>query len=462
MIELKGNKALVVGLGYRTGLAACNFLAQRNFSVTGNDLKSLDQLTSVIEKMDPSVRIIAGMQSPEILSQGFDFVVLSPGVPKSIPLVQEAARKGIPVIAEIELASRFMKGFVVGSTGTDGKSTTTALVGHILSGLGIKTLVGGNIGIPLISLVGDTSEDSVSVIELSSFQLETIDAFHPHAAAMLNITPDHLDRYANMEEYAAAKMRIAKNQTADDAFVYYRDDALIARFLDKVGAQTFGFSLNAGGVDAFLRDGAVHVRWSGTDYRMVEIRTMKLVGRHNALNVMAAVLLVCAIASRMDRQIDFRRIGQLAADFPGLPHRMERLGEFEGRTFINDSKATTVGAVEMALGEFRGNAVLILGGRTKGDDYSRLAERLDGTIRALVLIGESRNEFKKIFSAFTPFTAESLEDAVRIAMKASRPGDAILLSPACASFDMFRSYEHRGEVFRSIFESLQKGEMAWM
>lgn len=461
MMELKGNKALVVGLGYRTGLAACNFLAGRGFAVTGNDIKTQDELAGVIEKMDPSVHIIAGTQSPEILSEGFDFLVLSPGVPRTIPLVREAAEKGIPVIAEIELAYRFMKGHIVGITGTDGKSTTTSLAGHVLSGLGIKTLVGGNIGIPLISLVDETADDSVSVIELSSFQLETIDAFRPHAAAMLNITPDHLDRYAGMDDYAAAKMRIAKNQTADDAFVHYRDDALIAQFLHGVRAKKFGFSLADDAADAFLCDGAVYVRWNGNIEKIVDVRTMKVVGRHNALNAMAAVLLVCAIMARMGRRIDFQHLGRLVADFPGLPHRMERLGAYEGRTFINDSKATTVGAVEMALEGFSGNAVLILGGRTKGDDYSRLAGRLKNKIRALVLIGESRDEFLKIFSAFSPLAAESLEDAVRISMKASRPGDTILLSPACASFDMFRSYEHRGDVFRGIFESLKKGEIAW-
>ncbi len=462
MIELKGNKALAVGLGYRTGLATCNFLAQRGFAVTGNDIKSLDELSSIIEKMDPSVRIIAGTQSPEILSEGFDFLVLSPGVPRTIPLIREAEARGIPVIAEIELAYRYMKGYIVGITGTDGKSTTTSLVGHILAGLGIHTLVGGNIGTPLISLVDETSDNSVSVIELSSFQLETIDAFRPHVAAMLNITPDHLDRYTNMDEYAAAKMRIAKNQTADDAFVYYRDDALITRFLDRIGAKKFGFSLADDDADAFLRDDAIHMRWNGHAQRILDTCAMKLLGRHNALNAMAAMLMVCAILQRMDREIDEHRIARLVSDFPGLPHRMERLGEFKGRMFINDSKATTVGAVEMALEGFCGNAVLILGGRTKGDDYSRLAKRLQGKIRALVLLGESKNEFSKLFTSFSPLIADSLEDAVRLAMHASCPGDAILLSPACASFDMFRSYEHRGEVFRSIFEGLKKGDIRWM
>jgi UDP-N-acetylmuramoylalanine--D-glutamate ligase len=462
MQELKGNRALVVGLGHRTGLAACNFLARRGYAVAGNDIKTRDALSSVLEKMDSSVRVIAGTQSPDILSEGFDFLVLSPGVPRSIPLIREAEQKGIPVIAEIELAYRFMKGYIIGITGTDGKSTTTSLVGHVFAGLGLPTLVGGNIGIPLVSLVDKTADDAVSVIELSSFQLETIDSFRPHAAALLNITPDHLDRYSSINEYAAAKMRIAKNQTVDDAFVYYKDDARIGAVIDKVCAKRLSFSFESDDADALVRDGIIYVRWDGDVHRVCEANALKIAGRHNVLNAMAALLMVLPILRRMEKEINIYEIARLLCDFPGLPHRMETVGEYEGRTFINDSKATTVGAVEMALQNFSGNAVLILGGRTKGDDYSRLVGKLNGKLRALVLIGESKEDFAKIFAAYAPMCAESLEDAVRLAMRASRPGDAILLSPACASFDMFKSYEHRGEVFRSIFESLRKGELSWM
>ncbi|MCX7679866.1 MAG: UDP-N-acetylmuramoyl-L-alanine--D-glutamate ligase [Spirochaetes bacterium] len=461
MIRLNGNKVLVVGLGKRTGLAACNFLSARGYDVTGNDVKDRSDLTEIVEKLNPSVRIVAGHQSPTILNDGFDFVVLSPGVPRSIPLIVEAQKRHIPVISEIELAFRFMKGYIIGITGTDGKSTTTALTGHILKELGEKTIVGGNIGIPLIGLVDSIDDETVSVIELSSFQLETIDSFRPDVAAILNITPDHLDRYANMEEYALAKMRIAKNQKPEDVFVYYADDERIAQYVAHVAATQLTFSLTDDRADAFLCDGAISVRWGGLLHRMLDVREMKLVGLHNALNAMASALMVCAILARMDRPIDFLEIGQCIARFSGLPHRMETLGEFAGRIFINDSKATTVGAVEMAVRNFTGNAVLILGGRTKGDDYSRLAKNLKGKIRALVLIGESQDEFKKIFSEFAPRCADSLEDAVREALSMSHPGDSILLSPACASFDMFTNYEHRGEVFRTIFEKLKRGEISW-
>lgn len=462
MKDLKGNKVLVIGLGKRTGLATCNFLAGRGFEVTANDVKSEDELSDIRQKLHKSVRIIAGHHSLSILNEGFDFIVLSPGVPRRIPLVEEAMRRNIPVIAEIELAYRYLKGYIIGITGTDGKSTTTALTGYILKELEIKTIVGGNIGIPFISLVDQTDENTISVIELSSFQLETIDTFRPHVAAILNITPDHLDRYSTMEEYALAKMQIAKNQTKENAFVYFADDAMIAKHIHMIASKQYSFSLVDEKAHAFLRDGHIYVHWNGTQHRMIDVHTMKLVGRHNALNAMAAMLMVCAIFEQMEKEIPFHRIAEIVAHFQGLAHRMEKVGEFEGRTFINDSKATTVGAVQMAVENFSNNAVLILGGRTKGDDYSRLAKSLKGKLRALVLIGESKSEFLKIFSEFSPICAETLEDAVIQSMRASHPGDTILLSPACASFDMFTSYEHRGDEFKKVFEKLKKGELCWM
>jgi UDP-N-acetylmuramoylalanine--D-glutamate ligase len=439
--DIKGQKALVVGLGHRSGLAACNFLARRGCSVTGSDIKSAADLAPVVSKLDPAVTIVTGAQEPALLDAGFDLLVLSPGVPQSIPLVKEAYRRGIPVISEIELAFRFMKGQAVGITGTDGKSTTTTLTGHLLAGLGIKTFVGGNIGVPLVSLVDDMDGDSVTVIELSSFQLETIRDFRADAAAVLNITPDHLDRYPGMKEYAAAKMRIAENQAPDNAFVYYLDDENLRPWLGNVKSRKMSFSLASKGADAFLDNGMIYLRRGGSARPVLEASRMTIIGRHNVLNAMASLLLVLAILDSRGIAPDYARLAELCAGFTGLPHRMERVGEYEGRTFINDSKATTVGAVEMALDGFSGNAVLILGGRTKGDDYSRLAKSIRGKLRGLVLMGESNGEFA--------------------AMKLSETGDSILLSPACASFDMFKSFEERGEKFRDSFTRLATGELKW-
>ena len=461
MTGLSGHRALVVGLGHRTGLAACNFLAKRGFQVTGNDIRSAGELAAVLKKVDASVKIIAGEQSPEILNGGFDFLVLSPGVPKSIALVRRAGEMKIPVISEIELAYRFMKGLIVGVTGTDGKSTTVTLTGHLLKGLGINTFVGGNIGIPLVSLVEGMDDDSVSVVELSSYQLETIDLFRADAAAILNITPDHLDRYAGLDEYGRAKLRIAENQADNDAFIYYYDDEHINHLLQEVRSKKLSFSLENTSADAFLKDGYIVLRRGGKTVNVLDISTLRILGSHNVLNTMASLLMVLSILERRGMEPDYRRLAELAAEFRGLPHRMEKIGDYAGRTFINDSKATTVGAVEMALAGFNGNAVLILGGRTKGDDYSRLAGGMAGKVRTLVLLGESKHEFARIFNGFKPTVVDTLEEAVVASMKLSEEGDSILLSPACASFDMFESYEDRGNRFRECFDKLTGGEISW-
>lgn len=461
MNGIQGHRVLVVGLGHRSGLAACNFLARRGFGVTGNDMKSAAELAPVVAKMDSRVKVVAGAQDPSLLDAGFDLLVLSPGVPQTIPLIREAYRRGVPVISEIELAFRFMKGQAVGITGTDGKSTTTTLTGHILSGLGLPALVGGNIGVPLVSLMEHTDDTSVSVIELSSFQLETVRDFRADAAAVLNITPDHLDRYPGMKEYAAAKMRIAENQRPGDAFVYYMDDTNLRPWLGGVKSRKLSFSLASRDADAFLDNGTIFLRRGGSAVPVLDASRMRIIGRHNVLNAMAALLLTLAILDSRGIAPDYARLAELCAGFTGLAHRMERVGEHAGRTFINDSKATTVGAVEMALDGFSGNAVLILGGRTKGDDYSRLAKSISGRLRGLVLMGESNAEFAKIFAACKPVLTDSMDGAVAAAMKLSMEGDSILLSPACASFDMFKNFEERGEKFRESFEKLARGELAW-
>jgi UDP-N-acetylmuramoylalanine--D-glutamate ligase len=240
----KRKKILVVGLGHRTGLAVCNFLAERGYSVAASDIKSRGDLGDIIAKLNRKVELHAGSQGPDLLKMGYNVIVLSPGVPAAIPLIKEAIKRRIPVISEIELSYMFMKGRVIGITGTDGKSTTTSLTGHILSHIGVKTFTGGNIGIPLISLVDGTDDRSVSVVELSSFQLETIDDFRPDVSSILNVTPDHLDRYAGMKEYFSAKLRVTENQKNNDFFVYFRDDATIRKGLRRIKSKKLSFSLN--------------------------------------------------------------------------------------------------------------------------------------------------------------------------------------------------------------------------
>jgi len=454
---------LVVGLGYRTGLATSNFLAGKGKSVTVTDIKTEPELKDIIDKLDPAVKVIAGDQSPEILDAGFELVVLSPGVPAVIPLVVEAKKRGIPVIAEIELAYRYMKGRIIAITGTDGKSTTTTLTGYIFRALGFCTFVGGNIGVPLVTFADDTTDDSVTVIELSSFQLETIDTFRPDVAAILNVTPDHLDRYNSIDDYFAAKKRIFMNQTDDDWFVYNKDNEILALSGNEYPRNVLKFSAKDSDADAdsFFLNNSVYYRSEVIDLIIAQENELKIIGIHNMQNIMASILMVVALHKKLGAVPDFDRIVEACRSFPGLEHRMENVGEYMGRTFVNDSKATTIGAVEMAVKSIKDKGVIIVGGRTKGDDYSRLVPVLKDKARMIVLIGESSDEFAELFKDSPHVRAGSMEDAVVKAMQASEDGDMILLSPACASFDMFTSYDERGKVFKECFRKLMEGELSW-
>ncbi len=455
-------KVLVVGLGYRTGVASAAFLTGRGAEVTVSDIKPEQELKELISKLDPSVKVIAGHQRPEILDAGFDLVVLSPGVPAAIPLIQEALKRNIPVISEIELAYRNMKGSFIGITGTDGKSTTTSLTAHIFKELGFETFIGGNIGIPLISFAGQTTDKSVTVIELSSFQLETVDTFKPDVAAILNVTPDHLDRYNGMDGYFAAKKRIFKKQDNDDFFIYNRDNEILENSRQEYPSRTLTFSIDDDSADSFYRDGVVYVIYEGSTIPAVKVKKLSILGIHNIQNVMASVLMVISLHKKLGLEPDFDMIAGACYSFKGLEHRMEFAGEYMGRTFINDSKATTIGAVEMAVKSIKDKGVIIIGGRTKGDDYTRLRDIVADKARCIVVIGESSDMFSEIFSGFNVVRASDMEDAVLKSMKNSEQGDMILLSPACASFDMFSSYDERGKVFKACVNKLAEGKISWI
>jgi len=440
-------RVLIIGLGYRSGLNAANFLAEKGHHVEVSDTKSAADLAPLTEKLNKAVVLHAGSQEVSLLDRGFDCVVLSPGVPARIPLVKESVIRKIPVISEIELAFLFMKGLTIGITGTDGKSTTTALTCHMLRELGFDARMGGNIGIPLVSLADSTTDESVTVIELSSYQLETIDTFRPDVAAFTNLTPDHLDRYDTLDDYFNAKMRIARNQTENDFFIYNLDDARVTGGAKTVRSKKLGFSLERE-ADSFYRNGDIFLKCGDNIEKIIAAEELFIMGLHNVQNTMTSLLIAQAICKKKHVLLNLDKAADAAKSFPGLPHRMERLGEFGGRFFINDSKATTVGAVEMAIKSLDRPGVFIVGGRAKGDDYSRLAASMKGKIRGVVLIGETKDEFAPLFSEFDMRMAESLDDAVRKSIELSQPGDAVILSPACASFDMFTSFEHRGDSFR--------------
>ncbi len=461
MTDKKQEKILIVGLGYRSGLAAANFLAEKGKNVSVSDSKSREELADTVAKLNKNVKFIPGNQNPEILDSGFDLIVLSPGVPKSITLIKEAVKRGIRVIAEIELAFENMHGKIIAITGTDGKSTTTVLTGHILEKIGIDSIVGGNIGIPLVSLVSKTNEETVSVVELSSYQLETIDAFRPDVCSFLNVTPDHLDRYADMNEYFEAKFRITMNQTADDFFIFNADDDTLRANFKRVKSKALSFSLADKNADAYYENGFVFLNQKGAAVKVIDTSKLNIFGLHNIQNIMAAVLMVYSILNKKGIAADFKKIADACYSFKGLEHRVEKVGEFEGRTFINDSKATTVGAVQMALKSLKSKGILILGGVTKGDDYSRLIPLMKEKVKGLVLIGESTGDFSEIYSEFKPAIAKSLDEAVVLSMKMSEGGDSILLSPACASFDMFKNFEERGRAFKESYGNLKSGKLSW-
>ncbi|MDY6967785.1 MAG: UDP-N-acetylmuramoyl-L-alanine--D-glutamate ligase [Spirochaetota bacterium] len=457
----KIDKILVVGLGIRTGLAVSNFLAEKGFSVYASDIKTKEEIQDVIKDLDYRVTVIAGEQGAAILDLGFDLIVLSPGVPRSIPLIKAAQERGIPVIAEIELAYQYLRGGIIAITGTDGKSTTTSLVGHVLNELGVKTFIGGNIGIPLISFVEETDDDSVIVLELSSFQLESIDQFRPDISAILNVTPDHLDRYNGMDDYFRAKLRINMNQMEEDCCIYNIDDEIIVNGLDGIKSRKKGFSLIDTKADAFFENGFLYACINNQKERVIETEKMQILGIHNAANALAALLMILDIMKKNNIEPDMQRIEKAFYTFIGLPHRMERIGMFQGLSFVNDSKATTIGAVEMALKSIHDKCILILGGKPKGDDYTRLIYNMKGRVRHIVLIGETSTEFKSIFKDFPSSISESLDDAIIEAIKHGIKGDVVLLSPGCASFDMFESYEDRGDKFKLSFERLKRGELSW-
>jgi UDP-N-acetylmuramoylalanine--D-glutamate ligase len=407
------------------------------------------------------VKLLAG-DVPSWLLDQIELVVVSPGVPtKGIP-IRYAERAGAEVIGEIELAWRFLRGRVVGITGTNGKTTTTTLVGELLKDAGLPVQVGGNIGTPLVSLVESSREDGWTVVELSSYQLETVKEFRPTVAIVLNLMPDHMDRYETLADYGAAKHRIFRNQTSGDVAILNADDEIVSSWATGLSAHVVMLStereLDEG---LFLRGRELVSRtWSGE--RVLLTRDdMQLKGLHNVQNTLAALAAGLACGASPDSMRETVR------RFAPVEHRLERVTEFGGVTFYNDSKATNVDAAVKAveaLAEEPGRIVLILGGRGKNAPYAPLAPLIERKARALVVVGEDADRIESELRACAPalVRASDMADAVRRAYAAAEPGDAVLLAPACASFDMFRSYEHRGRVFKEEVLGMRDAERGAM
>jgi UDP-N-acetylmuramoylalanine--D-glutamate ligase len=448
--DFEGKRVLVVGLA-RTGEAVSLFAAGYGATVTATDEKPENALAAAAHKLRAvGVRLELGGHTPEAYREK-DLVVVSPGVPSNLPLLAAARKAGIPVWSEIELAWRLLRGKLVAITGSNGKTTTTALAAHILKTAGLATLVGGNIGTPLLTLVESSTDSTVTVAELSSFQLENIEAFRPEIGVLLNLTPDHLDRHASFEEYAAAKLQLFRNQLDRDCAVLNADDPEVTKRMPS-GQQVFWFSRQKRvATGTFLRDGQILFRRDGDEVPLGWRGDVTLRGEHNIENVLAAS------AAAYLAGAEPAAIANGVKTFRGVEHRLEFVAEIGGVTFFNDSKATNVDAARKAIEASPGPLIVILGGQDKGSPYTPLAEPLRQRARAVILIGAAADKLAADLGPSVPYVhAETLSRAVELAMSAARPGDTVLLAPACSSFDQFESYEHRGRVFKELVTNLHR------
>ena len=452
-MDVKGRKALVIGAA-RSGIASARFLSQRGATVALNDRKPLaDWSKAALALKAEGVGLIEG-EPPSWLLDQIDLVVVSPGVPtKSIP-IRYADRKGAEVIGEVELASRFIKGRTVAITGSNGKTTTTSLIGQMLEGAGLHVQVGGNIGTALISMIDSSRDDGWNVVELSSFQLETVVDFHPNVAAVLNVTPNHMDRYESLMDYAAAKHNIFRNQTAGDVAILNGDDEIVSSWARGLRAHLVQFSVQRPLAEGlFLRGRDLVSRTQHGERVLMSRDEMKLRGTHNVENVLAAfaVGLACGASPESLRET--------VRNFQPVEHRLEEVAEINGVRFINDSKATSVDATAKALEAFtdiQGKVVLILGGLGKKAPYAPLAELIKARVRKMILIGEDARTIESEIGYAAPYEhATGMNDAVSKSFAAAEAGDVVLLAPACASFDMFESFEHRGRAFKDAVSSLK-------
>ena len=447
-IELAGKQVLVVGLA-RTGVATALFCAARGARVTATEERPESQVAETAAKLRAAgVTLELGGHRPNTFTEQ-DLIIPSPGVPPTMPALAAARAIGVPVWSEIELAWRFLRGRLICITGSNGKTTTTSLVGHILETAGLPVQVAGNIGTPLISRVDVSSDSGFTVVEASSFQLESIAAFRPDIAVLLNLTPDHLDRHGSFEIYARAKARIFENQGPQDAAVINADDALAPQYAPE-NTRVFWFSrqkrVQQG---SFVREDELVFRADGNDTVLLHCKDIGLRGNHNLENVLAA-----AAAARL-AGVEPAAIAEGVRTFAGVEHRIEFVENVGGVDYFNDSKATNVDATLKALDAFPGNLLVILGGKDKGSDYTILREALRRHARRVLLIGAASDKIESQLGGVVPCDrAETMARAVELAAQQAVPGDTVLLAPACASFDQFENYEHRGRVFKNLVREL--------
>jgi UDP-N-acetylmuramoylalanine--D-glutamate ligase len=455
-MELSGKKTLVLGAG-KSGIASAKFIAERGGTVALHDKKPVETWSDEAKSLKERFNVgLIDENLPSWLLDQIDLVVISPGVPTNTIPARYVDRKDGEVIGEIELAYRFLKGRIVGITGSNGKTTTTTLIGELLRDSGIETQVGGNIGTPLLDLTQTATENTWTVVELSSFQLETIKDFRPNVAVATNVTPNHMDRYDFFSDYAAAKHRLFMNQTSEDVAILNADDEITASWANGLRAHVSLFSVKKELEEGLFLRGRDLVSRSGGREKVLTTRDEIFVrGLHNVENVLAAFAAGLACGASPDS------MRETVLNFKGVEHRIEFVAEIEGVKFYNDSKATSVDAslkALEALSEEAGKTILILGGRGKNAPYAPLVPLIEKTVRRLVLIGEdSGNIESQLKNSAEIVRAGSMADAVARSFETAEKGDSVLLAPACASFDMFKSFEERGTVFKNAVADLKKG-----
>lgn len=451
MLNFEGKKVLVIGIA-RSGQAVASWLASSGAQVTGTDIKTEQELGDGLAHLQRlSVTLVTGGY-PELQEGQFDLAVVSPGIPLTIPPVQAAIRLGVPIWSELELAARLIGEPIIAVTGTNGKTTTTALIGYIFQQAGRQAVVAGNIGIPLIGEVERTREQGIRVdywiVEVSSFQLELTFEFHPHIAVLLNLTPDHLDRHATIEGYGRVKARVFKNQAPDDFAVLNLDDPWVAGNISGLPARECWFSTRqvpTAGVG--VADGNIVYGSNGVRKTLCPVQDVRIPGQHNLENALAAV------AAALLAGIAPEAIAAALSSFPGVPHRLEPVAVITGVKYVNDSKGTNPESVLKALDSYREPIILIAGGKPKGSDFTKLAERIRTRVKALILLGQAAPQIEQAVRTvgYTAIWNEAdLKGCVSTAARLAKPGDLVLLSPACASWDMFRDYEERGDLFKKL------------
>jgi UDP-N-acetylmuramoylalanine--D-glutamate ligase len=453
-MEIAGKRVLVIGAA-RSGLAAAQYLAGRGALVSLNDLKKREEMAEeqILLLENLGIELILGRHAP-VAQMRPDFVIVSPGVPFEAPPLREAEEAGIPVWGELELASRLTKASLVAVTGTNGKTTTTSLIGKIFLDAGRHTFIGGNIGVPFVGKAEELGPEDLAVLEVSSFQLAATETFHPRVSLILNITPDHLDRHHTMEGYIDAKAKVFANQTAEDFLILNQDDEETAKLASRARTNVLFFSrkhmLEQG---FYVEDGWIVAKDARQTVRLVQIAELQIKGGHNVENALAAA------AAGWVMGVDRESLAHSLRTFQPVEHRLEPVLTHQGVTYINDSKGTNPDASIKALEAFTEPIVLIAGGRHKGSDLGPFAEKIKERVKELVLVGEAApeiNEAVKKVGYTHIHLADSFANAVEKASRLAGKGDIVLLSPACASFDMFANFEQRGEVFKELVHQLVK------